>query len=126
MRVLKRKDFAKWQAAQGVSDTALCRAVAEMEAGLVDADLGGGLFKKRVPRRGGGKSGGFRTLLSARVGSRYVFLLGFAKSDRATITLDEKKALQVAGKVFLGLASSDLSKAVRAGVLAEVCCEQDH
>ena len=126
MRVLKRKDFAKWQAAQGVSDTALCRAVAEMEAGLVDADLGGGLFKKRVPRPGGGKRGGFRTLLSAKVGSRYVFLLGFAKSDRATITPDEKKALQMAGQVFLGLAPCDLFKAVRAGVLTEVSCEQDH
>ncbi|WP_313179370.1 type II toxin-antitoxin system RelE/ParE family toxin [Stenotrophomonas sp.] len=29
-----------------LSDAALCRAVMEMEAGLVDADLGGGLFKK--------------------------------------------------------------------------------
>lgn len=97
-----------------------------MESGLVDADLGGHFFKKRVSRPGSGKSGGFRTLLSARIGSRCVFLHGFSKSDKANITQEEKKALQFAGKVFHELASDRLSKAVQSGVLLEVCCEQDH
>ena len=91
-RVLKRKDFARWQASEKLSDAALCKAVQEMESGLIDADLGGFLYKKRVARPGGGKSGGYRTLLSARIGSRYVFLHGFPKSDKANITQDEKKA----------------------------------
>ena len=69
MNVLKRKDFARWQAGEKLPDAALCRAVHEMEAGLIDADLGGFLYKKRVARLGGGKSGGYRTLLSARIGS---------------------------------------------------------
>ena len=40
-RVLKRKDFARWQASEKLSDAALCKAVQEMEFGLIDADLGG-------------------------------------------------------------------------------------
>ena len=72
-----------------------------MESGLIDADLGGLLYKKRVARPGAGKSGGYRTLLSARVSHRYIFLHGFSKSDKANITRDEKKALQYIGKVFL-------------------------
>ena len=83
------------------------------------------LYEKRIARSGG-KSDGFRTLLSARTGSRYVFLHGFPKSDKANITLDEKKALQFAGNVFLGLATEALSKALQSGVLLEVHCEQDH
>ena len=67
--ILKRKDFARWQVGEKLSDTALCIAVQEMENGLIDADLGGFLYKKRVARPGGGKSGGYRTLLSARIGS---------------------------------------------------------
>ena len=43
--VLKRKDFARWQSSERLPDTAQCRAVEEMELGLVDADLGGFLFK---------------------------------------------------------------------------------
>lgn len=96
-----------------------------MESGLVDADLGGFLYKKRVARLGAGKRGGYRTLLSARIGSCYVFLHGFPKNDRGNITQDEKKALQFAGKVFLGLSPEALSKSLQSGVLLEVHCEQD-
>lgn len=123
MRVLKRKDFARWQAGEKLTDTVLCKAVREMEGGLVDADLGGLLYKKRVARSGAGKSAGYRTILSARIGSRYVFLHGFPKHGRANITQDEKKALQFAGKVFLELSAETLSKALQSGVLLEVHCE---
>lgn len=95
-----------------------------MANGVVDADLGGFLYKKRVARPGGGKSGGDRTLLSSRIGDRYVFLHGFAKKDKANITQDEKKALQFAGKVFLNLSPVELTKALQVGVLIEVHCVQ--
>ena len=125
-RVLKRKDFARWQASEKLPDSALCQAIQEMESGLIDGDLGSFLYKKRVARPGGGKSGGYRTLLSARIGNRYVFLHGFPKNDKANITQEEKKALQFAGKVFLELSAEALAKALQSGVLLEVHCEQDH
>lgn len=124
MDVLKRKDFARWQAGEKLSDTALCKAVQEMESGLIDADLGGSLYKKRVARLGAGKSGGYRTLLSACIGHRYVFLHGFPKNDKANITRDEKKALQFARKVFLEQSVKELVKALQAGVSLEVCCDE--
>jgi len=124
MSVLKRRDFARWQAREKLPDDALCRAVKEMENGLIDADLGGLLYKKRVARPGGGKSSGYRTVLSARIGDRYVFLHGLAKKDKANITQDEKKALQFAGKVFLDLSPTALTKALQARVLLEVHCVQ--
>ena len=124
-RIFKRRDFARWQTGERLPDTVLCKAVREMESGLVDADLGGLLYKKRVARPGSGKSGGYRTLLAARVGSRYVFLHGFPKSTTANITREEKRALQFAGKVFLELPVGNLSKALQSGVLLEVRCEQD-
>ncbi|MDX5297830.1 MAG: type II toxin-antitoxin system RelE/ParE family toxin, partial [Gammaproteobacteria bacterium] len=98
MDVLKRKDFARWQASEKLTDAALCKAIKEIENGLMDADLGGFLYKKRIARSGTGKRGGYRTLLAARMGYRYVFLYGFSKSDKANISQDEKVALQYAGK----------------------------
>ena len=124
-RIFKRRDFARWQTGERLPDTVLCKAVREMESGLVDADLGGLLYKKRVARPGSGKSGGYRTLLAARIGSRYVFLHGFPKSTTANITREEKRALQFAGQVFLELPVGNLSKALQSGVLLEVRCEQD-
>ncbi|MGB3423674.1 MAG: type II toxin-antitoxin system RelE/ParE family toxin [Castellaniella sp.] len=125
-RILKRKDFAKWQTGEKLPDACLCKAVRQMESGLIDADLGGLLYKQRIARPGEGKSGGYRTLLSARLGDRYVFLLGFAKNDRANITADEKAALQFAGSVFLDLTGVALEKALQTGILMEVHCEQGH
>ena len=124
--IFNRKDFARWQAAEELPDTSLCKAAQEMEGGLVDADLGGFLYKKRVARPGSGKSSGYRTLISARIGGRYVFLHGFPKSEKANITKNEQKALQFAGKLFLEMDALVLSKAIKSGVLLEVHCEQDH
>jgi hypothetical protein len=94
-----------------------------MDSGLLDADLGGHLYKKRVARAGGGKSGGYRTILSAKIGSRYVFLFGFPKSATANITQDERKALQYAGQVLLDLSATALATALQIGVLQEVQCD---
>lgn len=126
MKVLKRRDFAHWQRREKLPDTLLCEAVREMEKGLVDADLGGTLYKKRIRRPGCGKSGGYRTLLSARIGHRYVFLHGFSKNDKANISPDEKKALQYAGKVFLALSGENLAIALRTGVLLELHCDRQN
>ncbi|KPA87658.1 MULTISPECIES: type II toxin-antitoxin system RelE/ParE family toxin [Pseudomonas] len=40
MITLKRKDFSRWQTGEKQSDAILCKAVMEMEKGLIDADLG--------------------------------------------------------------------------------------
>lgn len=127
MDVYKRKAFAHWQRYQKIPDSALCQAAKELESGLVDADLGSFLYKKRISRDGQGKSGGYRVLLTARIGSRYVFLYGFSKNDRANITRAEIKALQYAGKVFLNLAAAAMEQALQTGILSKVDCnEQTH
>lgn len=125
MQVFKRKDFARRQSAERLPDAALCQAVHAMELGLIDADLGRCLYKMRVARPRGGKRDGYRTLLSARFGNRYVFLHGFSKSEKSNIRQEEKQALQYAGKVFLELDPAALGKALKIGVLLEIRCEQD-
>ena len=55
-RVFKTKTFDRW-ARKVVSDTLLCEAAHQIEHGLFEADLGGGVCKKRVPIPGQGKSG---------------------------------------------------------------------
>ena len=59
-RVLKTRYFRRWAHAAGLTDEALLKAVREMEQGLIDADLGGGVIKKRIGVVGRGKRGGAR------------------------------------------------------------------
>ena len=68
MRIFKNKAFTKWAEKEGLSDDALQIAVDEMERGLIDADLGGHVVKKRVAVGGRGKRGGVRTLLAYKSG----------------------------------------------------------
>jgi hypothetical protein len=63
MRIFKTKAFMKWAVNEGLDDQSLAAAVDEMEQGLVDARLGGQVYKKRVALAGRGKRGGARTLL---------------------------------------------------------------
>ena len=44
-RVFKTRHFQRWMRKPELTDVALCKAVEEMAAGLIDADLGGGLVK---------------------------------------------------------------------------------
>lgn len=55
MRIFKNKAFTKWAEKEGLNDDALQIAVDEMERGLIDADLGGHVVKKRVAVGGRGK-----------------------------------------------------------------------
>jgi hypothetical protein len=46
-----------------------------MERGLIDANLGGGIIKKRVALPGRGKRGGARTLVATNSANRWFFCI---------------------------------------------------
>ena len=107
-----------------LTDAALCEAVEEMAAGLVDADLGGGVVKKRVGLAGRGKRGGARTLVATKRQSRWFFVFGFEKNQRATLNEGELEALQVLAADLLALSSSRLDEAVEKQAMQDICHEQ--
>ncbi len=119
-RVYKTRTFARWSRKAGLADAVLCAAVDEMAAGLVDADLGGRVYKKRVPLPGRGKSGGARTLIGADLGDRWFFLFGFEKNDRDNIDARELASLQSIARVLLKMKPRQLDQAVEAGELMEI------
>lgn len=79
MRVFKTKHFSRWMRKTELTNPALCEAVSERSRGLIDADLGGGVVKKRVGLAGRGKRGGARTLVATNKGARWFFVFGFDK-----------------------------------------------
>ena len=99
----------------------LCEAVAEMEQGLIDADLGGGIVKKRVALPGRGKSASVRTLVATNRGDRWFFVFGFEKNHRANIADTELRDLQEYGRDLLKLTGSNLDTMTGNGALQEVC-----
>lgn len=123
MAIYKTRWFDRWARKQGLTVSSLCAAVQEMMDGLFDAELGGGLFKKRIARAGQGKSGGFRTLVATNKGSRWVFVYGFSKNERGNIDRDEEEALKKLAAHLLSLTAQAVTKARQAGELIEVNCD---
>ncbi len=122
MRVFKGVWFAKFACMQRISDAALCDAVARAEAGLIDADLGGGVIKQRIARPGSGRSGGYRTVVFFRVGARAVFAFGFAKSDLESISVADARDLKETAKLTLGFSEEEMHGLIAQGEFEEVFC----
>jgi hypothetical protein len=95
-----------------------------MAAGLIDADLGGSVYKKRVPMAGRGKRGGARTILGSNLGDRWFFIFGFEKNDRATVDARELAALQTIAATLLALDTTVLDHSLAEGELMEICHEE--
>ena len=101
-----------------------CGAIQEMVDGSIDANLGGGVLKKRIALPGMGKSGGTRTLVATNKGSRWYFVFGFEKNERDNIEPDELAALKRLAADLLKLTDNQLDTAIYAGALTEIC--HDH
>ncbi len=119
--IWKTRTFSRWMRKTQLKDPALITAIEEMARGLVDADLGGNIYKKRVALPGRGKSGSTRTIIATNREDRWFFLYGFEKNERDNITQDELAYLQDAAQVFLGYSDTELESAIVIGELLEVC-----
>jgi len=120
-RVFMTRHFSRWMRKTELTDKALWTAVVEMAHGLIDADLGGGVVKKRVALPGRGKSGGARILVATNKGSRWFFVFGFEKNERANITGKELEAFRKMATDLLALNPMELDAHVVGGALQEIC-----
>jgi len=124
VRIFKNKAFSRFARKSGIVDSSLCKAVSDVEKGLLDADLGGGVIKQRVARSGGGKSGGFRTLILFRMGMLAFFVHGFAKNEQDNIDVNDLMALRKLATTMLAYNDAALSSALENKTLIEVICDE--
>jgi hypothetical protein len=125
LRVYRMKAFSRFQRKEGIEDDALREVIRRVSRGLVDADLGGGIIKQRVARKGQGRSGGFRTIIAYRAGARAVFLHGFAKSQKDNIAVDELDALRQIGGTLLRADQKELDRMISGDRLTELTYDEE-
>lgn len=122
-RVFMTRHFSRWLGKTDLSVEALCRSVEEMERGLIDANLRGGIIKNACRCRVAVKEA-VHARWSQRTGqiggSSY---LGLIKNDRDNINAKELNALKALASDLLRLGVHELSAAVAAKTLQEICHE---
>lgn len=120
-RVLKTRPFCRWMRKTELTDQSLCTAVVEMTQGLLDGNLGGNVFKKRVGLANKGKRSSVRTIIATNQGSKWFFVFGFEKNDKSNISRHELEVLQDLAKDLLGINQTQIDEAVAKGTLEEIC-----
>ena len=120
MFLLMTKTFAKWASKQQLPENALAIALEEIQKGKYEAGLGGHLYKKRVRFAGKGKRGGGRTIVCYKKGDRAIFIHGFAKNEKSSLSARELHALREFAKILLGLTPGQLRQAIKTGDFIEV------
>jgi hypothetical protein len=114
------KNFQQWAKKEKVTLKMLRQCVDELEEGLFDAQLGNGLYKKRLPKPAEGKRGGYRIILAFRNENRTFFLHGFAKNKIANMSQVEKALYKKLATFFLEASVKEVNQLKKLGKLIEV------
>ena len=101
------KSFQSEAKSESISDEDCQEAIRKAERGLVDADLGGGLIKQRIPRGNRGAAKGSRAVAFYKRGDVAVFLHVFPKSRKANLTKSELAMYLRAAKEFEKLSEKE-------------------
>jgi hypothetical protein len=121
VRIFKDPWFARFASKEGIQDSELKEIVNTVLAtGQANADLGGGVYKVRIARPGGGKSGGYRVLVFYKIKERTFFRYGFAKSDRGNISKGELNFMKKQAKEYLAQSDEQINMQVAKGRLLEI------
>ena len=120
IRIFKTKVFNRWMKKVGITEKSLHLAIDEMLKGIIDANLCGGLIKKRVPLNNRGKSGGARLLIASNKEENWFFLYGFLKSERENISMEEVRIYQSLAGKYLRLTDIEIEHAIVNYELIEV------
>ena len=125
MRMLRNRSFAQFCKKNRIPDQDLCELIAKMTLGAIDADLGGGVYKQRLRRRGQGKSGSYRTILVFRTARLAVFVFGYAKKDLDNLRRDDLLTLRALAKEMFSYDDKTLAQIISAGRFEEIACAEE-
>ena len=113
-RASKTAWFVKVARKANIPDAALCKALPEIELGQA-ADLGGGVFKKRL------NDNLFRAIVLTRFGQWWVYEYLFAKKDCANIDAVELEQFRALSRSYSKLSEAQLSRLIDSKHFVEIC-----
>ncbi len=120
MRIFKYKTFEKWAKKQGMSNIDLKKAITEIEKGLIDANLGGDVYKKRIGLHGKGKRNSHRTIILMKIEDKAIFAHGFAKGEKGNISKNDLEGFKIMANAFLSLSEKQINILIDEKNLIEV------
>ncbi|PJZ03173.1 hypothetical protein PRCB_24245 [Pantoea rodasii] len=130
MAIYVHKRFDRNFKKASLHDDDLCHAAAEVERGEFEADLGGGVIKKRLALTAG-KSGGVRSVIFFKRGNTLFFYDGWSKGGMnkkcaKEIEDDVLATYKILAKGYLQATAADLLQLKNRGTFREVNCDENY
>lgn len=120
LKAYKNAWFSRFAHKEKIPDAMLWRVIERLKKGQIDADLGGGVIKQRIPRAGSGKARAYRGILLFRKDKLAVFVFGYPKSRVDNIDADELQQFRKLAKHLLNLSDPHWGELVRNGSFQEL------
>jgi hypothetical protein len=120
MKIYKTRPFARWAEDEDITSALVLKTAKEMEAGLIDANLGAGLYKKRLPNKQQGKRSGRRAIVAMKTETRTVFIHGYSKNRKGNIKRKELDTYREIAKQYLSFSQETIDNLIHANDLMEV------
>jgi hypothetical protein len=120
LRIFKTKWFDRFTNKNNIDDSILIEAVERARNGLIDADLGSGVIKQRIARKGQGKSRGYRSIIIINYEEIAFFVFGFSKNERDNLRQDEVEEYRELARDLLLIQEKDLSEGLAEGDFVEI------
>jgi hypothetical protein len=114
------KGFARFARKAGLASDSLHAAAADVAAGITTRTWAAACSSSAWPDAAVVSQQGFGRSFCFKVGGHSFFAHGFAKNERANVSVKELKALKQLVAVYLGLSEDEVGTAVVAGELIEV------
>jgi hypothetical protein len=110
MDVYLPKSFQREAKKNGISDEDCQEAIRRAERGDIDADLGGGLIKQRIPRGNRSAAKGSRAVAFHKRAEVAVLLHVYPKSRKASLRKSELTEYRVLAQSLKGLSKAKLKE----------------
>jgi hypothetical protein len=120
VRIFKNKLFHRFANKEGITDSELKEVVKQLENGQFYADLGGGVYKMELARKGEGKHGGYRSIVIFKSEFRSFFIYGFQKSKKDNISDKELKVFKGKAKDNLSFTDEQISQLLKSKMFIEI------
>lgn len=120
MKIYKNSWFDRFARKNNIEDKDLVVAVERAEKGLIDADLGGGIIKQRIARKGQSSSKGYRAIIIFKKEDKCFFVFGYSKNERDNISGSEEIEFKKLAKIMNGISDGKIRELLKNSGLIEV------
>lgn len=120
MRIFKYRTFNQWSKKQKISDSVLVKAIENIESGLSNVNLGSGLYKHRIARKGEGKRGGYRIIFAFKLQNRAIFMYGYSKNKLTNLSSKEEIVLKKLAGIYLEISDNNIDLLIEKNELFEI------